>query len=205
MAHTIEELRARAKSNVKRLPTHPQRITLDQELIAQVERLVAEQEDLLVDAQRVDQEGKALKPPRKAAEKARPARLDEIEAELADLYDQIRANEGELLIRAIDAGQWHLWMDEHPAREDSVADEQVGRGLVNTTDLLGDLARYVEAWNGQPLAPGDWDEVFVGQVAPGDLRALVGEVVQLQERAGIRVPKSLSGSSTTESGSAASE
>jgi hypothetical protein len=200
MGHTLEQIRARAKGKAKLLPTHVVPIILDLELVAQVERLAREQEDLLVDAQRTDASGRATKPPPKASQKTRNPRLDEIEAELAGLYNRIRENEGELLIRAIDGGKWQSWKDEHPAREDNRVDEEAGLGLVNTTALMAELGDYVEAWNGQPLQPGDWDEAFVPQVAPGDLRALVTAVVLLQERTGLRIPKSPSGSSTTEPG-----
>lgn len=200
MSHTLEQIRARAKGKTKLLPTTTVPVILDLEVIAQVERLTREQTDLLVDAQRTDENGKATKPPLKASQKTRNPRLDEIETELAALYEQIRANEGELLVRAIDGGKWQTWKDDHPAREDHITDEEIGLGLVNTTDLMNSLDEWVEAWNGEPLRPGDWDEAFVPQVAPGDLAALVKNIVLLQERTGIRVPKSPSGSSTTEPG-----
>lgn len=197
MSYTLAQLRDR---NTKNLPEHVQRITLDQNLLADVERLEAEEAELREDMGRADSDGNATKPPRKASEKVRPPRLDEVEAELAEMCDRIRASEGELLLRGVTGGEWQRWKDEHPPREDSVTDTRVGYGLVNASDLLEDLGRYVISWNGEALQPDDWTW-FRDQIAAGDLRDIVSSVVLMHERSGVRAPKSLSVSSSSESGS----
>lgn len=203
MALTLAELRARKH---KSLPTHVQRLTLDQDLLADVQRLEAERNDLLVEAQRakpVDDESDG--PPRKMAGKSLPPRVEEINAELAGLYDRLRDSEGELLLRGISGGEWQQWKDEHPPREGNVSDQEVAYGLCNATDLLNDLGRYVVSWEGEELAADDWRGWFAVQVAPGDLRDLVNAVVMMHERSGVRAPKSLNGSSGTPDGASDSE
>lgn len=192
---TLAELRARKS---KALPTHSQVITLDQDLIADVQRLESERNDLLADASRVGEDGERNGPPRKAGEGSRiPARLEAIDVELGALYDRIRESEGELILRGISGGEWQLWKDEHPPREGNVTDQRIGWGLLNASDLLADLGRFAVSWDGDALAEGDWP-MLADQMPPGDLRELVNAVVAMHERSGVRIPKSLSGSSTTE-------
>lgn len=199
MALTLAELRARKH---KSLPTHVQRLTLDQDLLADIQRLETERSDLIVEAQRhkPDPDEEQDGPPRKMAERALPPRVDEIKAELTDLYDRLRKSEGELLLRGVSGAEWQQWKDDHPPREDNVTDEQVAYGICNATDLLNDLGRYVVSWEGEDLAPDDWSGWFAAQVAPGDLRDLVNAVVLMHERSGVRAPKSLNGSSATQDG-----
>lgn len=192
---TLAELRARKH---KTLPTHAQRITLDQELIADVQRLETERSDLLMQARRVDEDGERTGPPRKSGEGSGiPSRVEAIDVELTTLYDRIAESEGELMLRGISGGDWQRWKDEHPPREDNVTDTRVAFGLCNATDLLNDLGRFVVSWDGEDLADGDW-QMLAEQIPPGDLRELVTAVVAMHERSGVRIPKSLSGSSETE-------
>lgn len=192
---TLAELRARKS---KALPTHSQIITLDQDLIADIQRLESERTDLQADVRRVGEGGERTGPPPKAGEGSKiPARLTEIDTELGVLYDRVRESEGELILHGISGGEWQLWKDDHPPREGNVTDQRIGWGLLNATDLLADLGRFAVSWDGEPLADGDWP-MLAAQVPPGDLRELVTAVIGMHERSGVRIPKSLSGSSMTE-------
>ena len=193
---TLAELRAR---KTKSLPTRTRRITLDLALLADVQRLEEEKRDLLIEAERKADDEKSDAPRRKMAEGI-PARVGEIDAELGALYDKMRASEGELLLRGVTGGEWQAWKDEHPPREGNQSDERAAYGLCNATDLLNDLGRYVAAWDGEDLAEGDWDGWLRDQVAPGDLRDLVSDVVSMHEVSGVRAPKSSSVSSETGAG-----
>lgn len=192
---TLAELRARKQ---KSLPTRVKRLTLEQELLADAERLELERADLVVDSKRSSNaEGERQGPPPKAGV-GLPKRVVEIDEELRALYAKIRESEGELLLTGITGGEWQTWKDEHPPRAENVTDIQVAYGLCNASDLLGALGDFVKAWNGEDLADGDWDGWLKDLVAPGDLRELVTEVITMQERSGVRIPKSLTVSSETE-------
>lgn len=195
MPKSLADLKAKPKS----LPTRVVRICLDQEAVADVQRLDNEKRDLLVDAARssASDEGERTGPPRRVGESATPPRVTEIDAELEALYDRMRDAEGDLLLRAVGGGEWQRFKDDHPAREGSKTDEEVTYGLCDSSALLSDLGRYVVSWNGEALGAEDWADWFSAQVAPADLRELCSEVVQLHE-ARVRVPpKSLSASSAT--------
>lgn len=181
---TLAELRARKH---KSLPVHPARITLDQELLADVQRLEAEKNDLRMQVARVDEDGNRTGPPPKAGQKV-PPRLAEIDAELARLYDRLRASEGELLLRGVTGAEWQAFKDEHPPRKDNGSDTQIAYGYCNASDLLNELGRFVVAWDGEELADGDWDGWLRDSIAAGDLRDLVTAVVVMHERSGVRAP-----------------
>lgn len=192
MSKTLAELRAE-KNQPASLPTHLARICLDQEVLADIQRLQAEKNHLLLTAPApVDDEDREARP-RRAGEKADP-RLAEIDAALEAEYDKMRAAEGELLLRAGEGGAWLRWKDEHPAREGNESDERLTYGLCNAADLMDELGTYVVAWNGEDFGPGEWDSWFKAKVAPADLGALVNAVVQMHESR-ILVPKSSTGSS----------
>ena len=187
---TLAELRARKTA---KLPERDIEVCLDHTLLRQVEQLTAEKEDLQ------STEGK---PVRKMAEGTNP-RIAEIDAEIEALYSQMREASGKLTLRAVSGGAWALWKDEHPPREGNPSDERLAIGLVNSTDLLDDLGRWVVAWNGEPLAQDDWDGWLAEQVAPGDLADLVQQVVFMQEGRSPIVPKSsVVSSETTTTGDA---
>src|SRR3546814_17618114 len=57
----------------------------------------------------------------------------------------------------LDGGAWQRWKDLHPPREDNRADLQLTGGLCDSSALFGDLATFVESWNGEKVADGDWD------------------------------------------------
>lgn len=195
MSKTLAELRA---MSAPKLPTRSERLCLNLELLEKVQRLQAEKEDLLIAAERQaqadlsDEERESLARTRKAGQPVAkpPARVDEIDAEIADLWEQMRDYEGTLLLRAIDGGRWQAYKDEHPPREDNRSDEDNGYGLVNSTDLMRDLGMFAAAWNDEPLADGDWSGWLAARVAPGEVIALVKRVVEMQESR-LVIPKAL--------------
>lgn len=193
MPRSLADLKAKPKS----LPTRTVRICLDQEAVADVQRLDREKADLLLQARRsqVDEDGERTGPPRRVGESPMPPRVAEIDAELEALFDRMRESEGDLLLRAVSGGEWQRFADDNPARDGNKSDEQFGYGLVNVTALLADLGRYAAAWNGENFGPDDWREWFAAQVAPADLLELCQEVVQIHQSR-VRVPpKPLSDSS----------
>lgn len=193
MSMSLAELRARGRS-ARPERSHP--MCMAQDLVSEVNSLEQEKADLVVGSQRGDDEER--RPPRRMGEPAEPPRVAEINERLEAIYDEMREHEGEIRLRAIPAAEWQAWVDKHPAREDNTHDQNVAFGWCNATDLLNDLRRYVVSWNGEPLAPGDW-EWIAENAAPGDLTALVRHVVQMQQGPGARAPKLQRGSSETPS------
>jgi hypothetical protein len=222
MSKTLADLR-KEKDQRGSLPTRIVTICLDQELLADIQRLTAEKRDLEADLPRSvgvgaldpeivdrydlrraycedDDQGEDATParPRRQGEGGKVrARLDAIAAELEPLYQRLRDTEGELLIRASDGGSWLRWKDAHPAREGSDVDERLSYGFCNATDLAADLGRYVVSWNGEEFAPGEWGDWFAAKVAPADIGECVRAVVELHE-ARVGAPKSPSTSSVPE-------
>jgi len=203
MSKSLADLRA-AKDRKPSLPTRIVKVCLDQDLLADIQRLTAEKRDLAVSAAVADDADEAKGgedggdgPPQRLVGPPPPPRLAEIDAELEPLYERLRETEGELLIRAGDGGAWLRWKDAHPAREGSDVDERLSYGFCNATDLAADLGRYVVSWNGEEFAPGEWDDWFAAKVAPADIGECVRAVVELHE-ARVGAPKSPSVSSEPE-------
>lgn len=192
---TLAELRAGKPAS---LPTRVVKVCLDLEVLAEVQRLEGEKQDILLDAARstVDDDEKSTRP-RRQGEGENP-RLAEIAAALDACYERIRASEGEVLLRAIPGGKWQRWKDEHPPREGNPSDESMAYGLCNATALMDDLGTYAAEWNGEPLADSDWSGVLSKQIAPADLGEMVKQVVTLHEVKVAAPPKSLRHSSPTE-------
>lgn len=189
MPKSLADLKAKPKS----LPTRTVRICLDQEAVADVQRLENERRDVLLEASRSARGDDAERtgPPLRAGESPTPPRIAEIDAELEVLFDRMRESEGDLLIRATSGGEWQRFKDDNPPREGNKADDENGYGLCDSSALLADLGRYVAAWDGENFGPTDWRDFFAAQVAPADLSELCREVVQLHE-ARVRVPKARS-------------
>lgn len=143
------------------------------------------------------------------------AELVEIRDEAAALYDRIRESEGELLIRGLGGGEWQMWKDAHPPRvighhettrtvgdstettkgqpiyhpDDHLMTRYGPVPLCNATDLRTDLGRFIVSWEGEEFGEDEWDAWSADKVAPGDLRVLVNDVMELCEQSGIRAPK----------------
>jgi hypothetical protein len=198
MSKSLAELRASTRVG---LPERTYDLCLAQSLVAEAQSLESEKRDLLLAAETAAEKGE----PRRVGQKPDP-RIDEIDARLAALLDEMAEHTGELRLRGVDAGSWRRWTDAHPARESgrdekgrpiiNAVDEAVAYGLCDATALLADLGSYVVSWNGDPLGEGDW-EFLANRAAPGDLNELCKIVVQLHETTGFRAPKSRPTSSAT--------
>jgi hypothetical protein len=179
MPKSLADLKAKPKS----LPTRTVRICLDQEAVADVQRL---DEREVRPAPR-----RETFPPRTTTGSARARRSARARARAAaGGRDRGRARravrpdarvEGDLLLRAIGGGEWQRFKDDNPAREGNKSDEDTTYGLCDSTALLADLGRYVVAWDGENLERRRLGRVVRAQVAPADLRELCSEVVQLHE------------------------
>ena len=200
---TLAEVRARKQT----LPTREKRVCLDLAAISEVEVLEAKEGDLRLEATSLEEA--ATSRARKASEGKNP-RLTEIETELAQikaekeaLFDRMRESEGSITLRAVTGGDWHRFKEANPARGEDDAnhklDEKIAWGVCNASVLLDELPRFVAAWEGEELQPGDWVTI-ADQIAPADLRDIVTTVVSMHENlnGAIVPPKSRSGSGKTE-------
>jgi hypothetical protein len=151
-------------------------------------------------AARVDEEGERVGPPRKAGQSAVPPRVEEIDARTVAAHDELASHQGEITYApAMTTGEWIRWKDQHPPRDESLLDAQRAAGYCNATDLIATLGKFITHWNGQELAAGEWDEWLCDAILPRDVQVLATCVVALYETGIDRiVPKSLTGSSTTE-------
>jgi hypothetical protein len=199
MSKSLAELRA---SQHTALPERTIQLCLSQALVAEVQSL-QEEYDQILQTERV-QDGEPKKPKRQA-DKRNP-RLVEIEARFDELAEEMREHTGELRIRAITGGAWRRWVDAHPAREAGrhdngqpiyhPLDESIAYGIANAVDLYHGLSEFAISWNGADLAEGDW-EFIANRAAPGDLNELCRQVVQMHEAVGAKAPLSRRRSSET--------
>lgn len=190
MSKSLAELRASTRTS---LPVWSKPICLAQGLVAEVQALEEELLDLRV--RRQSSEDADDSPPRRLAEGPDP-RIAEIEQRKAELYAEMREHTGDLRYRGKPAGEWRRFVDANPPRKDNKVDETVTYGLVDADALLAHLGDFVESWNGDPLAEGDWE--FIANRAPaGDLKELCSLIVQMHETRGALAPKSQTPSSST--------
>lgn len=200
---TLAEVRARKQT----LPTREKRVCLDLAAISEVEVLEVKEGDLRLEVESLEKAEGARA--RKASEGKNP-RLAEIETELAQikaekeaLFDRMRESEGSITLRAVTGGEWHRFKEANPARGEDDAnhklDEKIAWGVCNASVLFDELPRFVAAWEGEELQPGDWVTI-ADQIAPADLRDIVTTVVGMHENlnGAIVPPKSHSGSGKTE-------
>lgn len=220
MAKTLAELRADSRS---RLPEWTHTLCLAQDLVAKVQALRVEQDNLVVEVARLkvdlglgatdDETGEQPKKPRRSAD-PRMARLKEAEArveaipdELAGVYDEMREHEGDLLMRAIPAGEWRRWVDANPARVEerdkenrpilNPLDEQYTGGFCNAQALADTMLRkFAVSWNGETISDADWT-FLMDNAASGDIKAICQAVIAQMELPGAQAPKA---SSTASSG-----
>lgn len=198
---TLAELRAR--TGPRPLPKATRTVTLieGQHLLDEFQRLNEELVDLLAAHERVSEDGERAGPPLKAGEKKFPPEVDQriesIRTESAALLDRLGEHQGRIGLTGVEGGDWQRWKDEHPPREDNTADQKIGGGLCNTSDLFADLGRYVTSWNGDPVPEGEWDAWLGESITYADRRDLVRAVLEMHETGLSRVPFSSSGSSTT--------
>lgn len=197
MSKSIAELR---KSPHVGLPERSYDLCLASTLTAEVQTLLSDLEDARAAAgARIDDDT-----PGKPKRMADGGAVKKIRARLTVVRDEMREHTGTLTLRGIDEGKWRLWVEAHPAREDSERDNRIAHGYCNGDDLIDNLATFAAAWNGDPLKPavydadgelvepGDWDWIR-SKAAPGDLLELASLVVVMHESV-IDVPKLLNAS-----------
>lgn len=135
---------------------------------------------------------RASDPSEVQALEARATELEAVAGDAAKTADALREKMLEhtvqVTLRAIQDGPWRLWCDAHPAREGDRRDRDEFAGICNSDALIASLGDWVTALNGEEPGPGDW-EFVASNGAPGDLKALAGIVVRLQER-GVNLGKS---------------
>lgn len=193
---TLAELRAR--TGAKPRPKATRRVTLveGQHLLDESRRLHEELVDLLASQPGSVDDAERTGPPRKAGSKADP-RIAEIEESQKSLLHRLAEHQGEIGLSGLDGGAWQRWKDLHPPREDNRADLQLTGGMCDSSALFGDLGTFVESWNGEKVAEGDWDGWLAESITYADRRDLVTAVVAMHEESVVRSPFFSSGSSTT--------
>lgn len=171
------------------LPERPVELCLAQGLLGRIEALENERDDVLQATQ---------KTPRRQS--SGPPNTSGIEKQIEGLLDEMRENTGTLIVRAVESGEWRTWAIEHPARDadepGGALDRRIGYSAVNVDDLINEMERWAYSWNGEPLEPGEFEEVILPRAANGDLLELCRQVVLLHEGPGA-VPKSRGTSSTS--------
>lgn len=165
--------------------------------------LMPEEERL---AEKVDELEAALdsKPESKSAKPLADPRRKELEdarAELDALHEKMRETQATLEVRAIPAGEWLRYKDEHPAREKNQSDLDIGLGYVNATELLDDLHKWAWRIGSDTVTPEAWAKIAVSADS-GSVLEVARTAVRLQE-ARVTVPKSSSASSPTEGSASA--
>lgn len=180
---SLADLRANPpKSRAERAHT----LFLAPEKMAEMQALTAELNSILLANPPTSGDGETTDgPPRRVGQGEDP-RATEIRARMAALLEEMAEVEGEMRVRAnLTDGEWRRWADDHPARAKGSTgyerDARVTGGYCNTDALIEDLATYVHSWNGDPLSEGDWANIFVESVAPGDKQVLASLVVDLYE------------------------
>jgi hypothetical protein len=217
---TLAELRATAKV---RLPEWTHELCLAQDLVARVQVLNTEQNDLTLEVAQLKfdlgvgtdgaedgKKGRRVADPKMTRLREAEARLKAIPDDLAVVHEEMREHTGELVMRAIPAGEWRRWVDENPARVEkrddqnrpilNPLDEQYVAGLCNADALANSLRRFVVSWNGEAVTDEDWS-YLLENAASGDIKAMCQTVVARHEGPGARAPKA---SSTVSSGTRSS-
>lgn len=217
---SIAEMRAKNSPNVGR-PESTVEMCLAQKVIAEVRSLSEERDQLVAERLRIRRDAGLAEPdadqptsaPRRAGQPAPPrlaeieARLAEIEARLSILADEMREHTGVLTLRAIESGEWRRWVSAgNTPREIGrneqgdpiwhIVDEDLAYGFCNADNLFARLGDFAAAWNGEPLADGEWDWL-ASRASGGDLNEAVRTVVQMQEVVRAKAPLSHGPSSTT--------
>ncbi len=184
MPKSIAELRKQAKPTVRRWL--PYELCLDADLLSQVRALVQEQSDLRQQVPTIG-EGKV-----KRVNNPITARIRESEAKLAELKSEIDDATGTLVLSAkLSDAEWNAWVDAHPARDEGEPgferDQRGSQGLCNVDDLVDELRKYADTWNGEPVTDEDWD--FIAERANnGSKIEMALTVVSLYEQT-IDLPK----------------
>lgn len=182
MAKTLAELRANRPQGYREEAVT---VCLNQHLVAEMQSLGNELNNLTADVLDVEGEEQEGPPPRLAGRKDDP-RVAEIRDRMAELLREIAAEEGEFRLRDKKSdGEWRRWCNEHPARKDGEPgferDLRVASGHCNADDLIDDLGSFVHSWNGDELQGADWADIFESSVSSPDKAQMAAAVVSMYE------------------------
>lgn len=192
MSKSLAELRQSPRVG---LPERTYALCLASTLVGEVQALLAR----LNDAEEIEgaaADGDTATKPKRMGEGSESAK---IRKELAAVQAEMVEHTGDLKLRGLTEGEWRLWVDANPARENNDRDGAVTYGMCNADALLENLATFAVAWNGSPLDAGDWDFIR-SKAAPGDLKEIARTVVMMHEGT-VDVPKLLSSSLGIRAGS----
>lgn len=204
MAKSIAEMRA---SGHVRRPTRDFTICLDSDL---ADEHAAKRQELVEAVAALEAEKDKPQAPgrlgtrEKAAVKAARERVEQLGDELDAIADRMAEFEVLVTVERAETEAWNDWAAEHPPREQPpdelgrrsliIRDAQHG-GRVNFDALIKDLAEWVIALNGAPLADGDWAWVM-SKAAPGNVDDLADGVLEMHTGR-VSLPKSLKASLAT--------
>lgn len=186
MSKSLAELRQSSRVG---LPQRSYQLCVSSAILGEYQSLWAQLEDAEIAAVAQSEGDETKARPKRQAE-ASPA--GKIRARLAELRDELAEHTGTLTLQGVTEGDWRLWVDAHPAREASERDATIAFGCCNADDLIDNLGTFAHSWNGEPLAPGDWD-FLESNAAPGDVKTLAQLVVTMHESV-VDIPKLLSSS-----------
>jgi len=182
MSKSIAELTAESIR-----PSTPFKATVGQgrQYVAEIKQLTEQLDELdteqaRLNAEREDVLAQAAEAPRPMGQTMSPERVVEIDARLAEIETELATIHGRLsellsliadyegtftITATASDGEWAQWRVEHPARGEGEPgyreDLTVAAGWCNSDALIEDLARYVTAWNDEPLAEGNFDALGV--------------------------------------------
>lgn len=204
MSKSLAQLRQSPRTS---LPERSYTLCLSQAIVAEIQALETEKNGLEIEARRKEDDEDAPPAKRRKMGEGQNPRIDEIDARLEVLYDEMRQHEGQLLLRGETNGAWRRWCDANPARENGrdergrpvilAIDQTVAYGYCNASALIDRLGDFAAAWNGEALETGDW-AWLEEKAPPGDLKEMARWVVQMHEATGARAPFLSSGSSETQ-------
>lgn len=211
---TLAELRA--QSGPKPLPRKTVTVTLveGQHLLAEMESLLAEAVDLEREKNQIAEkvsgqnaEGDPTGGPLKSGQGANlsqraeeiEVRMDELEARVKAIPDDLREFQGELDLTGFSGGDWQRFKDDNPPREGNEQDKRLTSGHCDASALFNALGRFVKGWNGEPVTAADWDTFLAERIAYADRRDLIPTIVKMYENKAATLPKSRSASPTTPS------
>lgn len=201
MSKSLAELRQSSRVG---LPTRSFPLCLAPKLAGEVQELLDELQAAMIREAAQTKGDESAAPPKRMGERLRSA---EIRERLAEVQAEAEEHTGTLTLQGFTEGQWRIWCDEHPAREDNKRDDEIAHGYCNADDLVDELWRWAHSWNGEPMKPpsfdsegkmtdlGDWS-IIRENAAPAEIKQLAGLVVAIHENA-VNLPKLLSSSLAT--------
>lgn len=195
---TLAEMRS--QKGPQPLPRKTETVTLveGQHILDETQALADELLSLASQLSGYDENGERTGEPRKQGQGATAsARANEIRDQQAAMPARLAEFQGELGLTGFTGGKWQAFKDDHPPREGNRQDMRLTDGKVNSSELFTALGRFVTSWDGEPVAPGDWDSWLAEKICYADRRDLVNVIVRMHEDRMNRIPKSSTSSSTT--------